>query len=210
MASSHDREAAAQRILSAYSSGQADQAQTVEGLYRLLYPSIRALFGRWTQLPEDRDELTQETFLRIYKGIEAFRQDSSFSTYLFKVAKNVYLGHQRRKLTAKRNGIAIPLEDSTDAEEGQPWESIPGTSPTQEEETLAAEQLRQVLEAIRGLPEQRRRCLMLSYFQELTVPEIAVIMRLAEGTVKAHLFQARQQLKELLSAVGIKLPSQDS
>lgn len=206
LASSHDREAAAQRILSEYSAGELELAEAFEQLYRLFYPAVKALLARWTPVPEDRDELTQETFLRIYKGIEAFRRDSSFSTYLFKVARNIYLGHRRRMLAAKRNGIEIPLEDPNVGDETQPWEIAPGVAPTQEDEVLAAEQLKQVWGVIERMPEQRRRCLILSYFQGLTVPEMAAVLRLAEGTVKAHLFQARQQLKELLVQAGIALP----
>lgn len=206
LAASHDREAAAQRILSAFSSGQADPASAVEGLYRLYYPTVKRLFGRWTTSLEDRDELTQETFLRIYQSIEAFRRDSSFSTYLFKVARNIYLGHRRRKLAVKRNGIEIPLEDQNDPEEGQAHESTSGIAPVQENEVLAGEIRQRVRNTITRMPEQRRRCLMLCYFQGLTVPEIAAILRLAEGTVKAHLFQGRQQLRELLAADGIEPP----
>jgi RNA polymerase sigma-70 factor (ECF subfamily) len=63
---------------------------------------------------------------------------------------------------------------------------------------LAVEQREILRQAIDRLPEQRRKCLVLWVYHELTYEQIAVTMRLAIGTVKAHLAQAREQLERLV------------
>ncbi len=197
LASNQDREDEAQRILEALWTGKLDEHAAFERLYRTHFAAVRFLFRRWVSSSEDCDDLTQETFSRIYLSIGAFRGECSFSTFVRKVSRNVYLGYRRNKLAGKRSGIEIPLPEG---EHDPGREPLPPAPATQEEELLRRERAQKVREAIMEMPEQRRKCLILKYHGGFTVREIAVLLKLADGTIKAHLHQAREQLPSLLDA----------
>ncbi len=194
------REEEAQKILAALREGSLSLDLAFDRLFRSHYAAVRWLFRQWLTSPEDREELTQETFLRIYLSIEAFRGDCSFSTYLFKLAKNVFLGHRRSKLAEKRSGIEVSLTGSPETGEEPSTEPLPPVPPEQEDAVLRTEQEKKLLEVVGQMPDQRRKCLILKYYQDRSVQEIAALLHLAEGTVKAHLHQGREQLRTLLGA----------
>lgn len=201
MAANRKQEEEAQRIFEAFRGGALSADAAFDRLYRTHYASVRWLFRQWVSSPEDREELTQETFLRIYQSIETFRGDCSFRTFIYKVSRNVFLGYWRNRLAGKRNGLEIRLGDGPEAEPGSGRDQpIPPVPAKQEDEAILGELGRKVREAVLQMPEQRRKCLTLKYFYDFTVREIAALLQLAEGTVKAHLHQAREQLRSLLGA----------
>jgi RNA polymerase sigma-70 factor (ECF subfamily) len=201
LAANRKHEDEAQRIFEALRAGTISADDAFDRLYRSHYASVRWLFRQWVPCFEDREELTQETFLRIYQSIGTFRGDCSFSTFVYKVSKNVFLGYRRNKLADKRSGLEIRLGDGPETDPGSGRDQpIPPAPARQEEEALLGELGRRVREVVLQMPEQRRKCLILKYYYDLTVREIASLLQLAEGTVKAHLHQAREQLRSLLDA----------
>lgn len=168
-----------------------------DGSFRLLfeahYRRVRRFFLRRGFSAEDSLDLTQETFLRIYTGLETYRGEGPFAAWLFQVAANVYRKRLRRASTAKRSGLEVPL----------PREGEPGREPVDdsaagrpEERMLDREQQERLRRAIAELSDQRRRCVVLWAYHGLTYSQIAVAMHLSLGTVKAHLAQAKQKLQE--------------
>ena len=145
---------------------------------------------------EDCLDLTQETFLGIYRGIGSFRREAGFETWLFKVATNAYRKRLRWGAADKRAGEEVPLE-AEEGDDGPPRE-LPATTPQPGEEVLRRERSRVVREAIEKLPEQMRKCLLLRVYRDLKYREIAALLRLSPETVKVHLFQARRKLQQEL------------
>jgi RNA polymerase sigma-70 factor (ECF subfamily) len=132
------------------------------------------------------EEMAQEAFMKIYKGLPKWRQDARFSTWLYTVAMNHYRSELRR--------YGPP---TVDFEEMAPVTA--GGNLTEEiDQRLRADAVRR---AVATLPPKYREVVVLFYFQDKDLAETARIAQLPEGTVKARLFRARQQLEERLGGL---------
>jgi RNA polymerase sigma-70 factor (ECF subfamily) len=152
---------------------------------------VERFFARRGLPPEECRDLTQETFLGIYRGLEGWRPEARFGTWVFKIAATTYLKRNRRRAAAKRAAPEVAQEEIGGAD------ALPSPG-TQLDRVLDDERRRALRRAMGELPDQMRRCLALRVEQDLKYREIASVMRLSIDTVKAHLFQARQRLKERL------------
>jgi RNA polymerase sigma-70 factor, ECF subfamily len=160
-------------------------------LFDLYYSRLHHFFARRGFPPQECLDLTQETFIGIYRGIGSFRRDARFETWLFKIATNAYRKRLRWGVAEKRDAVEVPLDSGEEGHE-------PAGPASEEESMLRAERARLLRDAVEKLPEQMRRCLMLRVYQEMRYREIATLLRLSPETVKAHLFQARRRLREEL------------
>ncbi len=168
-----------------------------ESSFRLLFESyyhpLQRFFVRKGFAPEDALDLTQETLIGIYKGVREFRHEARFETWLYRVATTTYLKRLRTGSAAKRSGIETSLDEMPAAHEP------PAPANDQLEGVLDDEQRQAMREAIEELPEKMRQCLTLRIYHELSYREIATVMKLKINTVKAHLFQAKEKLREKLT-----------
>ncbi len=147
-------------------------------VYRLCY--------RYVNNHHDANDLAQEAFLRAYRAIGKFRGDSSFSTWLYRIAVNACLNFR-----ASRKAEAEELSESL----------ADGASPVTE--TIEREeQSRRVREAVSRLPDRQRATLILKIYHDLTHEEVARILGSSVGTVKANLFHALGNLKRILGATA--------
>jgi RNA polymerase sigma-70 factor, ECF subfamily len=165
-------------------------------LFDLYSPRLYHFFSRRGFPHQDCLDLTQETFIGIYRGIAAFRRDASFETWLFKIATNAYRKRLRWGTAEKREAQEVALEDQ---EDGGPMATLAAAGvPTASEAMLGKERSHLLRQAIDRLPEQMRKCLVLRIDRELRYKEIAVLLRLSPETVKVHLAQGRKRLREEL------------
>ncbi len=179
--------------------GGVDVEPNFRRIFDFYYRPVNAFFRRRTFSPEEADELTQETFLRVYNKIEQFRGEAPFEAWLWQIAANLFRKSVARRHTQKRAGETVSLEG--DDENSSPDVYLQDknvASPL--DGILEAEERREMRTAIEDLPEQMRKCIKLRVFQDLSYKEIAVVMRLSPQTVKTHLFQARRHLRERLGA----------
>jgi len=160
-------------------------------------------FRRYRFTEDESNDLTQETFLRVYKGWTGFRGEAQLKTWILQIARHIALNEFRKRSALKRDGAEVSLEESTQNadDEGQRngiWArgDIDGT-PLQD--ALKAERRTLLCQELLQLPPQMRRCVQLRVHEDLKYREIAEILGISIETVKAHLFQARQKLKEKLS-----------
>jgi RNA polymerase sigma-70 factor (ECF subfamily) len=149
--------------------------------YRMLYdryeqPFLRTalrLLGR----RQDAEDAVQEAFLKLYKKVHHYRSGSNFSTYFFRILINSCYDILRTR---------------------RPETALDAVSPALGRES--AHELRHSLEqAIAGLPEQMRTCFVLFAVEEFKQEEIARILEISVGAVKAHIFRAKARLRGLLS-----------
>ncbi len=165
-----------------------------EDLFRRYHrPVVSFFLRRGFSVDESRD-LAQETFLRVYRNRESFRGDSSIETWLFQIAANLYKNQLRTQGTLKRDREEIPLEESEagtvalDGEgENDPLEAI-----------LGREREKLLRDALAELPPQMKKAVFLRVDGDLKYREIAEEMSVSIETVKAHLYQARQHLRDRL------------
>jgi RNA polymerase sigma-70 factor (ECF subfamily) len=167
-----------------------------ETFFRYWRPAY-SYFLRYGFSEEESLELAQETFLRVYKGWESFRGEARMATWIFQIARNIALNQLRGRSTQKREGAEVSLDEVVrERVLASPDIRIHG-GPL--EDALSAERGRILREALENLPPQMRYCVMLRIESDLKYREIASILNTSIDTVKAHLFQARRQLREQLS-----------
>ena len=161
---------------------------------RFYWPLFRFFEQRGFSTEECQD-LIQETFLRVYRGIESFRGEARWVHWLFRIASNTASKAVRHRAAGKRAGHEVPLA----GEEGE--DAPPGGSPRGAEtpaplRQLLGKEMRELLaQAVAGLPAQMRRCVRLRVFQDLDYDEIAEILQISPSTVKVQLFKARKRLQ---------------
>jgi RNA polymerase sigma-70 factor (ECF subfamily) len=175
-----------------------DVEESSRSLYQEYFTVVEQFFRLRRCSPQESEDLAQETFINAFRGIHEFRGDSSLKTWLLRVALNVWRNDLRRRFTAKRAAQEVPLEDPESGEE----KGSPGLEADElMNELLRKERRRFIVQELRKLPPQMRRCMLLRVLQDLKYREIAVILRISIDTVKSQLFQARQRLKETLEEV---------
>ncbi len=200
---SHHRERSLPGVVSSQ-AGQ-DDAQLVQASQRgdqdafavLMQRHQRHVFNmvlRLLQDYEEANEITQEAFLAAWRGLPAFRGEALFSTWLYRIAYHCCVRQLERRKQERILQVVMQTE--------QIMQRV-------NEEKLAEEiiELRDwqaaVREQLAKLPTRYRLVLILRHLQEMTYEEMAETLTIPVGTIKTHLFRARNLLKERLLAQHI-------
>lgn len=143
---------------------------------------------------EDAYDVTQEVFMKIYKYVENFQENSTFYTWVYRIAYNVSLDIYRKRKsdsaveygeTLKHNEYADAVHHKID-------------SPSQK--VLNQELSVQMEEALNMLSEEHRAILVMREFEELSYDEISEIIGVPKGTVMSRIHHARSHLKEIMES----------
>lgn len=161
---------------------QAGDEAAFEQLYRLYVRRIYSLCCRMLAEPDWAEEVTQDIFIRAWKALGGFRSESSFFSWLYRLAVNRVLGSIKEK--RRRIARVFPAEERL-------LERSPARR-TSTEESLDLEA------AIGALPERARLVFVLFEIEGYRHEEIASLLGVAEGTCKAQLHRARLLLREAL------------
>ncbi len=146
----------------------------------------------------EAEDILQETFLQVYQRLDTFRGEARFSTWLYRVAMNIALMHQRstrRRLTESLDRY-LPQFDENDrlARLDLEYGRVAQADELMEKEELAEK----VREAIDRLPEDYRLVLVLRDLEELSTSEAAQRLEIEEGTVRIRLHRARLMVRGYL------------
>ncbi|MBE3561356.1 MAG: sigma-70 family RNA polymerase sigma factor [Ktedonobacteraceae bacterium] len=172
----------------------ASQAGDQNAFARLVQLHQRRVFNlvfRILQNYEEASEITQETFLAAWQGLPSFRGDARFSTWLYRIAYNCSL----KQLESRKRDKAL---QAAMQEEHIRRHGTPGEGTRAEIDLRANQEL--VHEQLSLLPARYRIVLVLRHLQGMTYEEMAEILTVPIGTIKTHLFRARNLLKERLEA----------
>lgn len=152
---------------------------------------------RLTRNTEDALDIVQEIFLRAYRALHSFRGKSSFATWLHRIAVTTALDYLRREQRHQRG--RVQGSDDADAEmQPDPITTLAVTEATPADHVLKAQVHRALQAAIAELPHRQREVVILRYYHELSLEEIAEVLRCGVGSVKSHLFRAQLRLRILL------------
>ncbi len=176
-------------------AGRLGRDQLFRRLFKDLYRPIFYFFSRKGFDREECRDLTQETFANANKGMGSYRNEASYKTWLFRIAKNLWLNRQRDLAAAKRNRAEVSRDEVREDQAAIDPPDADSLDP--QEQLLQAERVRLVRDALAELPPQRRRCLILR-LEGLKYREIAALLDISLQAVRSHLFQAREQLRGLL------------
>ena len=163
------------------------------GLVQRYQRQVYNLAYRMLGNAEDAGDLVQETFLRAYGALSSFRQDASFLTWLYKIASNLCIDQLRSR---KAKG-ALSLEVELD--EGREPADLRQVGPEESAVRGAVQDI--VQRAIYNLPEKYRLVVVMRHLQDMSVEDIANALDMPTGTVKTHLFRAREMLRGRLRPV---------
>ena len=159
------------------------------------------IFARVSQLlknKQDAEEVTQDAFIRAHRGLENFRGDASFSTWLYQIATN--LAHNRywywfRRKRDQSISIDQPLTDDG----SMTLENVmPSSGESPAEAAVTQEFVDRVSECMRGLNEKHKEVLILRNVKNFSYDEIAVQLDISVGTVKSRIARARESLRDLM------------
>lgn len=161
---------------------RAGDARAFEELYRVHHRRIYALALRMTGDVARAEEITQEAFVQAWESLPGFRGESAFGTWLHGLAVHVALRHER---TERRKEARIEASGDLSAYAAEIRRALPETS-------IALER------AVAALPDGARRVLVLHDVVGYRYEEIARLLGIAVGTVKAQLHRARKLVMETL------------
>ena len=162
----------------------------------------RPIFSLIVRMVRDRtaaEDLTQEAFVKAFRGLDGYDPSRKLSSWLFKIAHNATIDHLRR-----RELDTVPLKSSADDEEGGGLARVLADPSMRGPEVAAgrgdlAAALRRAVGALRG---EYREIVLLRYAEGLAYEEIAEVAELPLGTVKTYLHRARKELVATLSEAG--------
>ena len=135
---------------------------------------------------DDADDLTQETFIKIWKNLETFRQESQLYTWIYRIATNEclnFLSSKRRKFFLPLNDVAAELTEKIDA------------TPTPD-----GDEIQKLLQkALLRLPDKQRLVFNMRYYDDLTYEQISEILGTSVGALKASYHLAAKKVEEYLT-----------
>jgi RNA polymerase sigma-70 factor (ECF subfamily) len=176
---------------------QGGETDAFEPLVRRHEKTIFNLLYRWLGDYHEAADTAQEVFLSAYRSIKSFRGESSFSTWLYRIAIN-QAKNRRRSLTTSQQRM-VPLEVPDPEGDGEPVASIPhpGPDPAQEAEQQEIHDL--VQQGLNSLKDDDAMIILLHDLQDISYEEITQVLDIPLGTVKSRLHRARQALKAKLA-----------
>ena len=138
---------------------------------------------------EDADEAAQVTFVKAWRALDGFRGESALRTWLVRIALNVSRSMRARRRPEDSLDVAERLADGTEGSDAV---------------VRRGEVRKMIRRAVAGLPPRQREVVLLKVFSDMTYGEVAAVMELSEGAVKAHLHQAVSNLRRKLAGPQVE------
>lgn len=154
------------------------QRDLIADLFREHATSLVRLARLFVDDRNAAEDLVQEAFIRLDRSLHRIEQPDKAAAYLRTIVLNLARDHNRRGFVSMRHRLPGDRER---------WSPV-------EDDLVVSEDQREVLEALRDLPQRQRDCLVLRYFMELSVPEIAGTLGLSSNSVKTHLQRGKAAL----------------
>jgi RNA polymerase sigma-70 factor (ECF subfamily) len=142
---------------------------------------------------EAANDLVQETFMKAFSSLATYRSEYRFSTWLYKIAANSSIDFLR-----KRRIHVLSLDRPVETNDGSMEIEIPDYSYHPEQDLVRKQQRISIEEAIASLPDKYREVIVFRHQEDKSYEEIADLLNIPVGTVKARIFRARELLKKKL------------
>jgi RNA polymerase sigma-70 factor (ECF subfamily) len=178
----------------------ADALKGDQKAYTILVEKHKAaifhIINKIVRNPEAAADLVQETFMKAFSSLASYRSEYRFSTWLYKIAANASIDHLR-----KRRIQALSLDRPMDTGDGTLEFEVPDYSFHPEQDLVRKQQRISIDEAIESLPDKYREVIIYRHKDDKSYEEIADLLDIPVGTVKARIFRARELLKKKLKNI---------
>ncbi|HBC45657.1 MAG TPA: RNA polymerase subunit sigma-24 [candidate division Zixibacteria bacterium] len=146
--------------------------------------------------PDEANDLVQETFIKAFGSLKTYDHNYRFSTWLYKIAANSSIDFLR-----KRKLDSLSLDKPIATKDGDVQMEIPDNTYNPEHDLRNQERSNGIEEAIESLPEKYKEVIVLRHKEDRSYEEIAALLKVPVGTVKARIFRARELLKKKLKSI---------
>ncbi len=156
----------------------------------------RALYFHILKMIKDREQvedLVQETFVKAFDNLNTYSTNYAFSTWLYRIATNHTIDYLRKKKLK-----TLSIDEPMKTKDGEMEMQLPDESAGTDRNIIRKQRQKIVQNAIDNLPEKYRKVIELRHMEEKSYKEIADVLDLPLGTVKAHIFRAREMLYKAL------------
>ena len=169
-------------------------------LFERCYNQVYRFFCRRSFSPDESRDLTQDTFLHVYRGVSQLQQESKFESWLYGIALNIYRSEITRRQAKKRDATEVSFDEEFVPGDGTGHAAARAARQKNDplEAVLDKEKKEALRDALEELPPQMRRCIAMLIVNEMSYQEIAGSLGLSVNTVKSHLAQARKILNAKL------------
>lgn len=176
-------------VKEALSGRESSYKKLTEKYQRALFFHIRKMI-RQEEMTED---LVQEVFIKAFNNLDSYSNKYAFSTWLYRIATNHTIDFLRKKRLS-----TYSINDPVKTKDGEMQIQLPDTDFATDEPLIKKQRKQIVHDAIDDLPEKYRRVIELRHMEEYSYDEISEELDLPLGTVKAHIFRARELLYKAL------------
>ncbi len=179
-------------------AAQAGDSGAFEQLVRAYDQSVLRLALNLLRSHEDASDIYQETFLRVYRNLHAFRFDCSFHTWLYRIVTNLCLDHLRKRKVRKEEPTVVATEDGPlDRMGAVPEERVDGDP----QRHLFSKELKGKIEEVLGeLTPRERMVFEMRHYQGMRLRAIGEVLGTSEEAAKNCLFRATQKMRAALGA----------
>jgi RNA polymerase sigma-70 factor (ECF subfamily) len=151
---------------------------------------------RFVRDPAAAEDVTQETFLRLIKGADAYQRQAKFTTWLYTIARNLCVDAARRGKHRKAASLDAPIGD--DDGSASLLDFVPDGAAGVDRQAQSRELGARLRQAIESLPDEQREIFLLREVADLQFNEIAAVVGCPENTVKSRMRYALEKLREAL------------
>lgn len=166
------------------------ETRLFEELVRRYQGQVYGMAARLVGGRGDAEDVAQEAFLKAFRGLEGFKGDAKFSTWLYRITWNVCTDWLRRNRKPGRRPSSI---DET-PEVADSRVDVAGS-------LVESERREEIRRALDGLPDKYRSVVTLMYFQKMSYDQISAVLGLPLKTIETRLYRARRMLREALSTM---------
>lgn len=160
-----------------------------DAVYRIIVKIVRN--------QDEAQDLVQETFMKAFGSLSSYRCEYRFTTWLYKIAANNCIDYLRKKRL-----ISVSLDQPLETKDGQVTIELPDWTYNPEVDLTSRQRSLSIDAAIDSLPPKYREVIVFRHKRDKSYEEIAEILGIPVGTVKARIFRARELLKKKLKSLS--------